>query len=267
MNDISRFELELMARAREAIEPTASDRVRLREQLTAKFALLSAAAAIPSVPVAKVHPLRHLLNSHLVALWAAALVAGTASFGAGYYKGYRARPLITKTVAVTIPSSKDPSTSIPPPVPADIKLDPSSLASSSEWGHSGTRPKVTASAAPSANTVDNSLSEELDLLRRAERTIRAGNPLVALGLLRDLDQRFPKGQLLEERTAARVMANCQLADTDTARARGNAYLIAHPQSVYADRVRSICQLDGAKVTKDLPADIPSNRVSSQRWVP
>jgi len=253
MNDFSSLEFELMARARNAIEPAASDRARLREQLAAKIALLSTAAAIPTVSVSKVRPLRHLLGSHFVALSAAAVIAGTVSFGAGYYAGFRARPFVTNTVSVTLPDSTVLPPSVHSLVAAENKLDSASLASSSEWGHSGTRPKVTASAAPSANAAENSLSEELDLLRRAERTIRAGNSLVALGLLRDLDQRFPKGQLLEERTAARVMANCQLADTDTARAQGNAYLIAHSQSVYADRVRSICQLDSAKVTKDSPA--------------
>ncbi len=252
MNDFPNLELELMARARAALEPAASDRSRLRERLATQIALLSTTAAIPSVPAARVRPLQHLLGSHLVALSAAAVVAGVVSFGAGYYAGYRARPPITKTITIAIPNSKSPLPSAASPIPADVKLDPASLASSSDWGHSGTRPRVAASAAPSANVADNSLSEELDLLRRAERTIRAGNSLVALGLLRDLDQRFPKGQLLEERTAARVMANCQLADAGTAMAQGNAYLIAHPQSVYADRVRSICQLDSARVTKDSP---------------
>ena len=181
---------------------------------------------------------------------AVAAVTGAIAFGSGYFVGRRTRAVVVKTVTVaeTTPSSANAN----PLVAPSIQLDPASLASS-DWGHSGTRPRVAAIPTPSANASDNSLVEELDLLRRAERTIRSGNSLVALGLLRDLDERFPKGQLLEERTAARVMAKCQLDEKDAARARGNAYLFAHPQSVYADRVRTLCQEDFAKATKDSPA--------------
>lgn len=251
MTDFARFQLELMARARDAIEPKSADRERLHQQLASKIALLSTAAVASSLAVESARPWRHLLNSHLTALSAVAAVTAATAFGTGYFTGHRTRAVVVKTVTVT--NTKPTSTNASPLAQASNHLDPASLPSSSDWGHSGTRPRVTVNAAPSANAPENSLSEELDLLRRAERTIRNGNSLVALGLLRDLDEKFPKGQLLEERTAARVMANCQMADADEARSRGSAYLLAHPQSVYADRVRTLCQLDGAKSAKDSPA--------------
>ena len=248
MTDFARFQLELMARARDAIEPGSADRARLRESLASRLALTATAAAASSVPGER--SWRHLLNSHLTALSMVAAVVGITAFGAGYFAGHRVQTVIVKTVTTAgamQPSPLESPLAIPSP-----PHEPASLASSSDWGHSGTRPRTTATAAPSANAPSNSLADELELLRRAERTIRNGNTLVALGLLRDLDEKFPNGQLLEERTAARVMANCQLADADEARARGNAYLLAHPQSVYADRVRALCQLDSKKPAKDSP---------------
>lgn len=253
MNNFATIERELMTRARVAIEPTPADRARLREQLATKIALLSTTAALSSAPLVSTRPWRHLLNSHLVALSTVAAVTGALAFGAGYLTGHRGRTVVAKTITITVPESKSELPSAPTPAAAETRLDPASLASASDWGHSGTRTRGAARTAPNANIPENPLAEELELLRRAERTIRAGNSLVALGLLRDLDQRFPKGQLLEERTAARVMANCQLADADAAQAQGKAYLSAHPQSVYADRVRTLCQLDSAKASKDLPA--------------
>ncbi len=80
--------------------------------------------------------------------------------------------------------------------------------------------------------------------------IRSNNPMVAIGLLSEMDHKYPKGQLLEERTAARAMANCQLVDEDSARLQGQAYLSAHGQSVYAARVRAICHLDSTDTAKE-----------------
>jgi type IV secretory pathway VirB2 component (pilin) len=248
MNDFARLERELMTRVRDANTPAAADKMRVRERLAANIALLSTAAAASSLPAADARSWRHLVNSHLASLGKVVAVTGAIAFGAGYLAGHRSQTVVTKIVTVTAPASKPQSPSAP--LPADVGLTPAFLASASDWGRSGTRPKGAAKAVASAEIAAGSLLEELELLRRAERTIRSGNSQVALGLLRDLDERFPKGQLVEERAAARVMANCQLADTGAARTQGNAYLMAHPQSVYADRVRTLCQLDSTNPTKD-----------------
>lgn len=85
--------------------------------------------------------------------------------------------------------------------------------------------------------------EELSMLRRAERAIRAGEPLLALGLLRELDERFPNGRLKEERTAARTMARCQRALDAEARSQAAAFDARYPHSVYGERVRALCKKD------------------------
>ena len=248
MTDLARLELELLANARAALEPEPQDRARVRQALAMKFAAAGAVAGLPSVASQSTHPVRRLVQSHLVALGLVATVVGTGAFVAGYITGHRAAKVIVKTVTVFQPQPSDEGAArlaVPPE-----SLKPASLTSSLDLG--GTRPRAASSVAPSAVAASNSLAQELELLQRAERTIRTGNSQVALGLLSELDRKFPKGQLLEERTAARVMANCQLDDEAGARARGNAYLIAHSQSVYADRVRTLCHLDSTQPVKDSP---------------
>jgi len=246
MTEIAKLELELVARARGALAPEPQDRTRLREVLFAKIAAGAVVSGAAS-SVANVKPLRHLLNSHFAALSTVVAATATVAFAAGYVTGHHTHAVVVKTVTVTQPQAEGNAT--PPPL-SPTPAPQASLASSLDLGHSGARLRAAANTTPSASPSPNSLSEELELLRRAERTIRSGNSQVALGLLDELDARLPKGQLLEERTAARVMARCQLDSEDGARARGNAYLFAHGQSVYADRVRILCHLDSAKNAKD-----------------
>jgi hypothetical protein len=98
------------------------------------------------------------------------------------------------------------------------------------------------SARAAASSTQDPFAEELALLERAERAIRSDQAALALSFLDELDQRFPKSSLLEERTAARVLADCALGEP-LARARAERYLRDRQASVYADRVRRLCKLD------------------------
>jgi len=257
MNDFTTLERELISKARGALEPAATDQSRLRSQLAARLAGVSLAAPAAPAHALPAHPLRHLWQSHLAALGAVATSAALIAFGAGYAAGKHARAPVVKSFIVQASSPKLEAANTPAVV--DPESDESSLASLSDLRHSGTRPRVAASmaaggaGAASAESQQNPLAEELDLLGRAERMIRGNNPMVAIGLLSEMDRKFPKGQLLEERSAARAMANCQLVDEDSARLQGQAYLSTHAQSVYAERVRAICHLDSATSAKDSPA--------------
>jgi hypothetical protein len=82
-------------------------------------------------------------------------------------------------------------------------------------------------------------SDELALLQRAERAVRAENSALALMLTGELDARHPRSELLEERRAIELMAHCVAHATD-ARPRAERFLRAHPRSVYAERVQQLC---------------------------
>jgi hypothetical protein len=91
---------------------------------------------------------------------------------------------------------------------------------------------------------DSLLSLEVSLLRRAEQALRQNNALLALGLLRELDEQVPRGKLTEERHAARVMANCMFELSEPALQAARAFIAQHPGSAYAVRIRSVCEERG-----------------------
>ncbi len=80
------------------------------------------------------------------------------------------------------------------------------------------------------------------MLERVDQAIRSSEPQLALGLIRELDQRFPKGKLLDERAAARVMAQCLQLEPAAARQAGENYLRKAPGRAYHERVRQLCGL-------------------------
>jgi hypothetical protein len=81
--------------------------------------------------------------------------------------------------------------------------------------------------------------EELLLLQRAERAVRADNPALALALIGELEQRYPRSIVLEERRAIELMAYCVAGATD-ASARAQRFLRDHPRSVHAGRIGEVC---------------------------
>jgi hypothetical protein len=86
----------------------------------------------------------------------------------------------------------------------------------------------------------SSVAEEADLLRRADRTLKANDPQGALALLDRHAAQFPHGVLVEERDAERVVVLCALARVDDARALAAAFLRDRPRSPLAERVRASC---------------------------
>jgi hypothetical protein len=89
---------------------------------------------------------------------------------------------------------------------------------------------------------------ELVLLGRAERAIRAGEGALARSFLDELEQKFPASSLREERAAARVLADCAEVRSSTGPARQAAQaaatrFLSRSASMYADRVRALCELD------------------------
>ena len=82
-----------------------------------------------------------------------------------------------------------------------------------------------------------------DTVQRVERALRTGDPALALALLGELDERFPESRLVEERLAARHMADCRLEAPDAV-ARARRFLDEHPLSVYRQRLQLACALGG-----------------------
>jgi hypothetical protein len=104
------------------------------------------------------------------------------------------------------------------------------------------RARGVARRAPAAGE-GSSLAAEVAMLQRARRALNAQNGRLALGIVHDLDEQFPNGVLLEERSATRILSLCQLQQVDEARGAAQAFLERYPASVYAERVRGSCGVD------------------------
>jgi hypothetical protein len=102
----------------------------------------------------------------------------------------------------------------------------------------GNEPPLTVAPTRAANAAGN-LSDELLLLQRAERAVRAHNPALALALIGELEERYPRSIVLEERRAIELMAHCVAGATD-ASARAQRFLRDHPRSVHAGRIGEVC---------------------------
>jgi hypothetical protein len=96
-------------------------------------------------------------------------------------------------------------------------------------------------AVPRATAADG-FAEELALLRRAERATRSGDAALARSLIAELDARFPKTALRQERAALLVLVAC-LTSEPAAQADARDFMRRHEQSLYIDRIRAACGLD------------------------
>lgn len=97
-------------------------------------------------------------------------------------------------------------------------------------------PRRPSAAAP----FESSLSVEIAMLQRARRALNDENGRLALGIVLELDERFPKGVLVEERNATRILSLCQLERVGEAQRAAREFLDRYPASVYAERVRESC---------------------------
>jgi hypothetical protein len=188
-----------------------------------------------------------------------ALLLGS-SFGGGYWLGRdEARGGSPASANVERPraaqTANEPSRddAAPAPVPAEESLTPADA----PVEHPARQPRArshrarvevpktsrSAEARPDADPTEPTAGtdSELALLRRVEKSLRSGDAAFALALVGELDERFAKTQLGEEREAARVMAHCALGDAG-ARLRAERFVREHALSVYVERVREACSV-------------------------
>jgi hypothetical protein len=111
-------------------------------------------------------------------------------------------------------------------------------------------PSVNAAPALAASAPEQQgVREELVLLQRAERAVRAGNAALALALTGEFDQRYPRSRLVEERHAIELMAYCLAGATDSA-TRGARFAREYPTSVYAERIATLCPIATTTANED-----------------
>ncbi len=103
------------------------------------------------------------------------------------------------------------------------------------------RPKHLPAPVPALATA-SSIAEEMRLIGRARKALGAGDNAAAVAIAAEHAQRFPSGQLTQERDAVRVRARCNRGDAN-ARGAAEKFLARWPKSPYAAQVRGSCKLE------------------------
>lgn len=199
----------------------------------------------------------------LKATGASGVVVATMLVGGGFALGFLARPeapvqrsegsVPAPPVLVQAPPPTASATSDVREVVVDASVEQAPRASAS----------VRAPARRATKPTSDDTQRELALLQRVERALRNEDGALALVLLAELEQKFPKSSLLEERTAARLMSHCVQKERGAAEA-AQAFLKQHPASVYRGRLRAMCALDSGdgSLTDQAEPDTDGRRRSS-----
>lgn len=134
-----------------------------------------------------------------------------------------------------------------PPAPALIQAAPPAPLESPPPVLESESPLPTAPApAPRRSPVaSEGVAGEVRLLRAAQDALRAGQPAVALRLVDRHAARYPRGAaLVEERSAARILALCGLGRQAEARHATERFMRQWPHSPLASRVQAECNTNG-----------------------
>jgi hypothetical protein len=221
MSELDPESRELFRAARNALRPSATDRLRIRDALRWRITGISHVPT-PGSATSAGSGLGWLSFSAL----AAAVVVG----------GVLLAPRSPE--APSVPSLLR-SAEAPVTAPARA-VAPAPLSSAAPTPTRAPTPEVRSSAKPRPS---DSLAQEVALLSRAETELHAGRFSAALQLLNAHQKTFPRGLLRQERVAARIQALCGLgrvkeANADLARVT--------PGSLHDGPTREAC---GGKASK------------------
>lgn len=122
-----------------------------------------------------------------------------------------------------------------------VMAPPPGLLAVPRRAHDSARGGAGAGPAAPARLDDNArFFEAVRLLQRAQRALDGGELALALVLLEDLDARFPRELLGEEREAALVIALCKGGDKERASRLAGELATRSPGSIYAARIARSC---------------------------
>jgi hypothetical protein len=234
-----------LAAMRLEISPSGADKARLRALILAPACASQQAVGDAATPPLPPSPAPLTPWAALKAAGTFGLATGTLLLGTGVGIGVllernMGRELAPPTAALSEPAQVPSPERPEPPAPESVIAEPAPLASRAAPSEPRERRASPPRRATRQALAPNPLNDELAVLRRVERALRNSDPALALALLTELDQRFPESRLVEERQAARHIANCRLENPDAV-AQARAFLREHPASVYRQRVQLACE--------------------------
>lgn len=164
-------------------------------------------------------------------------VAGEGVTGEGGVAGEGEPPSVRASPSVSALPSVSASPSVGAP---DAEVSVQSVRPRSSRATPLRATPLRARAESSAATSDRDFLDAVRWLRRAQRAVRHGEGALALGLLHEIDTRFPPELLGEERQATRVLGLCGSGEDERAGELARALLADNPRSIYAERLRASC---------------------------
>lgn len=156
--------------------------------------------------------------------------------------GPSSEPVEPAPVAPIVEAAPTP----PPPTAPSAEASLPTLAAPSELPDARDLPRArpnrpsTPAGASAARPADGSLEAELALLAEVTSALQGNRPDRALTLIDEHDRRFPKGVLVPEFAAQRVVTLAALGRHGEACTRSAAFLAAYPKSPLVPQVRSSC---------------------------
>jgi len=255
----------VLARAKRGLRPSASQRRQTLTRLNLAFESLPAAAlgellapqpSMPREPLAQSPSLAGTAPAAASRFSRQAMVLGVLT---GALVGFGAGVMATSvdvSPGAPAPSSSHAAPSVEHAPPAIDEAPRAELAARPERRAPAARTPVVqrksvGTAAPPARPplephansapAEATFYEELSYVRRAQSALQQGNAILALGLMRSLDEMQPSGALMAERNMTRVLALCQLDRTAEAVAVARGMLSGdRAADVYRRRLAGSC---------------------------
>ncbi|GAC1351469.1 MAG: hypothetical protein NVSMB1_04810 [Polyangiales bacterium] len=136
-------------------------------------------------------------------------------------------------------NANDARVPAPPSVPSGSPFTPIAAASGAS-AHRAARTIPTAAESEKSNALNaNDTDDELQLLERAHRALRKGDPLVALGLTQTLARLFSASPLSQEREVIAIESLLRLGRRAQAEARAKRFRDLYPNAPLQQRIDSL----------------------------
>lgn len=248
--------------AREALTPGADRRLAVRNKVTAALALSAAGtASVATVAKGAVSSAGLSVGASgamKLGLSALALAVGTAAVFVSS-RGDEHRPLhptqepaaqqrgsaATQETQVGRDTQVDTQSELAEVLPRVTQEPPSinpletvaTTNSRQRAGDSRSADRAVLAAEPAPSAL--SIADEARILSEANRALEGQNYIGVERLLSEHRQRFPRGQLTEERDAIQVMSSCESGES-AAMQLLERFIARYPNSLQRDHVESIC---------------------------
>ena len=227
--------------ARDADEPNASDRTRVRAALIAQLGVgVGLGTAVTGASTTASAAGSAAVATSFAGAKIIAVLAFVGAVGASVAVSYKASspsspsPNISRGAVASVTSGPVVSNTEPPPAPSPslAPRDPPAVIAST-----GASPPL---ALPASSARTSSLEDETHLVGSGAAALRDGKAAAALVLLDEHARLYPHGILAEERAAERVLALCALGRGLDAKIDADRFLRDRPGSPLAARVRTSC---------------------------